>query len=104
MCPGHRDVRGAYTGPVSESEPDDAAAHDAEATERDEQLLAQALYAQVGLDMGLSDRTEPAQDAVPAPDPNDASEKPPLPTRWVLLLALLLGLAAGAVVGLLSLF
>lgn len=96
---------------MTESEPDDAAAYDAEATERDEEMLAQALYAQAGLDMSLPGRTEPAEDVAPeegavrAPGPDDgAPGKPPLPTRWVLLLALLLGLAAGAVVGLLSLF
>lgn len=96
---------------MTEPEPDDAAAYDAEATERDEEMLAQALYAQAGLDMSLPHPTKPAEeaaspeDAVRAPGPNDdAPEKPPLPAHWVLLLALLLGLAAGAVVGLLSLF
>lgn len=39
----------------------------------------------------------------PAPPPQPATGSAPLPAYWVLLLALLLGLAAGSVIGLLTL-
>lgn len=39
----------------------------------------------------------------PAPPPAPSPSSPPLPAYWVLLLAVLLGLAAGSVIGLLTL-
>lgn len=59
-------------------------------SEQPERVLSEALRAQAGS----------------APNPEGAkaeATKPGVPARWVLLLALLLGLAAGSVIGLLSL-
>lgn len=90
---------------MTESDHNGTAADDAEATEPDEQVLAQALRAQAGLDISVPVGAAASEGVAPEPGADGgAPEKPPLPTRWVLLLALLLGLAAGAVVGLLSLF
>lgn len=88
---------------MTESEHNGTTAHDAEATDQDEQMLAQALHAQAGLDLGVP-KPAVGEETAATPGPRDAAEKPPLPTRWVLLLAVLLGLTSGAVVGLLSLF
>ncbi|MET7990360.1 hypothetical protein ABZU76_05570 [Amycolatopsis sp. NPDC005232] len=62
------------------------------------------------LDDASGQRTTPVSSGVrpvPAPDPATVRQAPPgpapLPAHWVLLLALLLGLAAGSVIGLLTL-
>lgn len=72
-----------------------------------ERVLAEALraHARVGNDVGPeSPGSDPPLSEPPAPESSDVPEQPSLPTRWVLLVAVLLGLAAGAVAGLLSLF
>lgn len=68
-------------------------------TEDPEALLAQALRAKAGRE-GADLLPAAGTSALPAP----VEEAPePLPVRWLLLLALTLGLAAGAVAGLLTL-
>lgn len=75
----------------------------------DEKLIADALRAKAGQSGGVP--TTPVfpaghTDRLPAVDHQAGEPEPsgPLASGWILLLALLLGLATGAVVGLLTVF
>ena|GEM_PF-5460276 len=97
-----RTPHATYTGSVSESDHDVTGPGE---IEQDEQVLAEALRAHASLDATEQHRTVASRTAEASGDSRPAPlRKPPLPTRWVLLLVVLLGFAAGAVVGLLSLF
>lgn len=66
-----------------------------------EDLLAQALRAKAG--RGAPDPAPSAAAGTAVVDPGDTPAAPRVPGYWILLLALLLGLATGAVMGLITL-
>jgi len=89
---------------VTESDDNVPAASENATPAGDEHLLAQALHAHVEAEPAGSEPAPPAGTAeTPAGAWDAPPEKRPLPAYWVLLLAVLLGGAAGAVAGLLSL-
>lgn len=89
---------------MTESDDNVPAASESATPAGDEHLLAQALHAHVGSEPAESDLGPPADTAETPAEAWDAPpERRPLPAYWVLLLAVLLGGAAGAVAGLLSL-
>ena len=93
---------GTYTESVSESDNDVTSSAE---IEQDEQMLAEALHAHASLDATEQDLPASTGTAYPPGGSREVPPRtPPLPTRWVLLLVVLLGFASGAVVGLLSLF
>ena len=68
-----------------------------------EQLLADALRAQAVFAPQASQASPPPSQSPPSSPPEPVRMSAQLPAYWILMLAVLLGLAAGSVVGLLTL-